>query len=114
MCAVQFRVINEHVFEAPGDPQQAMQMDRNEPQHETHGIWRAYYRLTDINSQLTPYVEDVVRSEVPRKVLSSLETKQSLHLLYATYLILRCRLWTKLTNRRRRWPSLSKRLCSTR
>lgn len=27
------------------------------------------YRLTDINRQLTPYVEDVVRSEVPRKTL---------------------------------------------
>ena len=34
-----------------------------------HGVCRAYYRLTDIRVQLTPYVEDVVRSEVPKRTL---------------------------------------------
>jgi regulator of protease activity HflC (stomatin/prohibitin superfamily) len=42
---------------------------------ELHGVYRAYYKLTNVNRQLTPYVEDVVRSEVPRKTLD--ETYES-------------------------------------
>merc|ERR550537_185642 len=44
-------------------------IEREEPACTKHGVWRAYYRLTDIERQLTPYVEDVVRSTVPRKTL---------------------------------------------
>lgn len=72
--AVQYRVINELVRDDPppapkaGDPTPDM-VDREEDPCTKHGVWRAYYRLTDIQRQLTPYVEDVVRSTVPRKTL---------------------------------------------
>ena len=37
-------------------------MDR-EPKH---GVYRAYYKLNDIRRQMSPYIEDVVRSEIPK------------------------------------------------
>ena len=43
------------------EPVFAGDMDRDDPRN--HGIWRAFYQLTDIEQQLRPYVEDVVRSE---------------------------------------------------
>jgi len=52
---------------APMPEPQKMEMERGG--HEKHGVWRAFYRLTHIERQLTPYVEDVVRSEVPRRTL---------------------------------------------
>lgn len=59
--AVQYRVITDNIQDESAD------MDRNNA--ESQGVWRAYYRLTDIVQQLTPYVEDVVRSEVPLRTL---------------------------------------------
>lgn len=48
---------------------------------ENHGVHRAFYRLTDIRKQLLPFVEDVVRSEVPRKSLDeAYESKESVAL----------------------------------
>merc|ERR1711907_554054 len=45
---------------------------------ETHGVYRAFYKLTDIRRQLTPYVEDVVRSEIPkRKLDEAYESKEA-------------------------------------
>jgi len=75
MVAVQYRVINEQISDEV-DMQRGGGYDPN--MHENHGIWRAYYRLTDISRQLTPYVEDVVRSEVPRKTLDeAYESKEA-------------------------------------
>ena len=48
---------------APG----ARRMTRNDPRN--HGLWRAYYRLTNPALQIQSYVEDTVRSELPRKTL---------------------------------------------
>jgi len=59
--AVQYRVITDNIQDEGAD------MERNS--EESQGVWRAYYRLTDIVQQLTPYVEDVVRSEVPLRTL---------------------------------------------
>jgi len=83
--SVQYRVINEFVPDEPDFDPEAGGVDNPlggrakasmpEPQtmerggHEKHGVWRAFYRLTHIERQLTPYVEDVVRSEVPRRTL---------------------------------------------
>jgi len=73
--AVQYRVINELVRDDPppatkaGEPAPDMFERENPDECTKHGVWRAYYRLTDIQRQLTPYVEDVVRSTVPRKTL---------------------------------------------
>ena len=65
--AVQFRVIDREletdVDGAPG----SMAMARNDPRN--HGLWRAYYRLTNPGMQIQSYVEDTVRSELPRKTL---------------------------------------------
>jgi hypothetical protein len=36
---------------------------------EDEGVWRAQYRLDDAAAQIESYVEDVVRSELPRKTL---------------------------------------------
>jgi len=36
---------------------------------ENHGAYRAFYKLTDVRDQLRAYIEDVVRSEIPRKTL---------------------------------------------
>ena len=36
---------------------------------EDEGVWRAQYRLGDAAAQIESYVEDVVRSELPRKTL---------------------------------------------
>ena len=69
MVAVQYRVINEPIVDDGSGGSHPHQMARDGEVNESHGIWRAYYRLTDISRQLTPYVEDVVRSEVPRKTL---------------------------------------------
>ena len=48
---------------APG----TRRMVRNDPRN--HGLWRAYYRLTNPGLQIQSYVEDTVRSELPRKTL---------------------------------------------
>jgi len=64
--AVQFRVIDRELDSIPGAPQGA-QMARNDPRN--HGLWRAYYRLTNPGVQIQSYVEDTVRSELPRKTL---------------------------------------------
>ena len=88
-----YRVINEIVREARRSVQEdpslskpllqrsgsavASDMDRGDPSFD-HGVCRAYYRLTDIKMQLTPYVEDVVRSEVPRRTLDqAYESKEA-------------------------------------
>merc|ERR1719261_1900387 len=44
-----------------------MSMARNDPRN--HGLWRAYYRLSNPALQIQSYVEDTVRSELPRKTL---------------------------------------------
>ena len=42
-------------------------------------IFDAFYKLTDVNSQITSYVYDVVRDEVPKKTLDKVfETKDEL------------------------------------
>ena len=64
--AVQFRVIDREL-EASGDAPNGMTMRRNDPRN--HGLWRAYYRLTNPGLQIQSYVEDTVRSELPRKTL---------------------------------------------
>lgn len=80
MVAVQYRVINEPIM-AEGDAAQPLQIARDGEVTESHGVWRAYYRLTDVSRQLTPYVEDVVRSEVPRKTLDeAYESKEAVAL----------------------------------
>jgi regulator of protease activity HflC (stomatin/prohibitin superfamily) len=46
------------------------EMDRGDVEpKKNHGVYRAFYELTDIRRQLTPYVEDVVRSEIPKRTL---------------------------------------------
>lgn len=87
--AVQYRVINDFITDEEADfvgddiesvknpvsqssLPSAPDMERGvagDEKMRTHGVYRAFYRLTNINQQLTPYVEDVVRSEVPRKSL---------------------------------------------
>jgi regulator of protease activity HflC (stomatin/prohibitin superfamily) len=109
--AVQFRVINEIVIDDEPIAQSARQVMAGRSEHddeqslisaprttsdgpgyesvgdEAHGVWRAYYKLTDINQQLTPYVEDVVRSEVPRKSLDeAYESKEDLAVAVKTAL----------------------------
>jgi len=65
--AVQFRVIDRELeTDADGAPG-SMAMARNDPRN--HGLWRAYYRLTNPGMQIQSYVEDTVRSELPRKTL---------------------------------------------
>jgi len=64
--AVQFRVIDRELDSVAGAPQ-AAPMARNDPRN--HGLWRAYYRLTNPGVQIQSYVEDTVRSELPRKTL---------------------------------------------
>lgn len=99
--AVQYRVINEMVRDrrssiqddsmgsAGGKTTALLQsggqattsdMDRGDTL-ASHGVCRAYYRLTDIVMQLTPYVEDVVRSEVPKRTLDeAYESKEAVAL----------------------------------
>ena len=78
MVAVQYRVINESII---GEDGADMARGGADEITENHGIWRAYYKLTDIGRQLTPYVEDVVRSEVPRKTLDeAYESKEAVAL----------------------------------
>jgi regulator of protease activity HflC (stomatin/prohibitin superfamily) len=74
--AVQYRMINDKIKDDP--PVSAgeggavpFDADMARDECESNGVWRAYYRLTDIEQQLRPYVEDVVRSEVPKKSLDS-------------------------------------------
>jgi regulator of protease activity HflC (stomatin/prohibitin superfamily) len=56
-------------------------MQRGDDAVSGHGVTRAFYRLTDIVQQLTPYVEDVVRSEVPRRTLDeAYESKEAVAL----------------------------------
>jgi len=64
--AVQFRVIDREL-EPAGDAPSGLAMTRNDPRN--HGLWRAYYRLTNPGLQIQSYVEDTVRSELPRKTL---------------------------------------------
>ena len=70
--AVQYRIINDTIkdeaFEPSGNQVVPFSPDM-ERTAENHGVWRAYYRLTDVTEQLRPYVEDVVRSEVPKRSL---------------------------------------------
>jgi len=63
--AVQFRVIDRILNDVGAPDGQAMA--RNHPTN--HGLWRAYYRLTNPGLQIQSYVEDTVRSELPRKTL---------------------------------------------
>jgi regulator of protease activity HflC (stomatin/prohibitin superfamily) len=72
MVAVQFRVIDRPLEAAvingdAGAPQSQAILRGNQP--EDHGLWRAYYRLTNPAVQIQSYVEDTVRSELPKKTL---------------------------------------------
>ena len=49
-------------------PQSDMDCDMD-PESTGHGAYRAFYKLTDIPTQLSPYIEDVVRSEIPKLTL---------------------------------------------
>ena len=71
--AAQFAVINGDIpdrepaegkpsLEKPAKMGALPDMDR-EPKH---GVYRAYYKLNDIRRQMSPYIEDVVRSEIPK------------------------------------------------
>jgi len=89
--AVQYRVIADFITDAEAeDVESGMEKSSNplsngsatavandmEDRLQTHGVYRAFYRLTNINQQLTPYVEDVVRSEIPRKSLDEAYTSK--------------------------------------
>jgi len=63
--AVQFRVIDRILDDASAP--EGISMARNDPRN--HGLWRAYYRLSNPALQIQSYVEDTVRSELPRKTL---------------------------------------------
>jgi len=65
--AVQFRVIDRELETDPDGAPGSMAMARDDPRN--HGLWRAYYRLTNPGMQIQSYVEDTVRSELPRKTL---------------------------------------------
>lgn len=84
--AVQYRVINEYIspesevmnrFDvedssssgSTGLSTQLMTTRTEVPRVEQHGAWRAYYKLTGVTQQFRAYIEDVVRSEIPRKTL---------------------------------------------
>jgi len=73
--AVQYEVMNHVVkAESGGD---IPDMSRGTVD-EDHGVYRAFYKLTDIRQQLTPYVEDVVRSEIPKRELDeAYESKEA-------------------------------------
>eukprot|EP01044_Picomonas_judraskeda_P018914 COSAG03_NODE_3863_length_1788_cov_0.979278_1_plen_166_part_10 len=69
--AVQYRIINDTIKDEPeATGNQIVPFDPEMDRAENNGVWRAFYRLTDIVEQLRPYVEDVVRSEVPKRSLS--------------------------------------------
>merc|ERR550537_224047 len=80
--AVQYEVMNhtvtdKHATEHASDIGTPPDMSRGGNQ-EDHGVYRAFYKLTDIRQQLTPYVEDVVRSEIPkRKLDEAYESKEA-------------------------------------
>jgi len=106
--AVQYRVINEvlpgrdrraslndksgkpsSVRQSGGQYSSLSQIDIADPTDlvDQHGVTRAFYRLTDIVMQLTPYVEDVVRSEVPRRTLDeAYESKEAVAIAVKTAL----------------------------
>lgn len=76
--AVQYRIINDFIkdekagVELEGEPSgdEVIPFTPDMERHpENHGVYRAFYRLTDIQAQLRPYVEDVVRSQVPKRSL---------------------------------------------
>lgn len=76
--AVQYRIINDFIkdekpgAELEGEPSgdEVIPFSPDMERHpENHGVYRAFYRLTDIQEQLRPYVEDVVRSQVPKRSL---------------------------------------------
>lgn len=68
--AVQYRIINDTIKDEPeATGNQIVPFDPEMDREENNGVWRAFYRLTDIVEQLRPYVEDVVRSEVPKRSL---------------------------------------------
>jgi regulator of protease activity HflC (stomatin/prohibitin superfamily) len=79
--AVQYEVMNEYLQlkdrDSGGAEVGIPDMARGAAD-EDHGIYRAFYKLTDIRRQLTPYVEDVVRSEIPkRKLDEAYESKEA-------------------------------------
>jgi len=79
--AVQYEVMNEYLQlkerDSGGAEVGVPDMARGAAD-EDHGIYRAFYKLTDIRRQLTPYVEDVVRSEIPkRKLDEAYESKEA-------------------------------------
>ena len=72
--AVQYRVITDSNLEpvagkAAASNQVSPVPDMERDTVENSGVWRAFYRLTDIEQQLRPYVEDTVRSEIPKRKL---------------------------------------------
>ena len=72
--AVQYRVITDSNLEpvagkATASNQVSPVPDMERDTVENSGVWRAFYRLTDIEQQLRPYVEDTVRSEIPKRKL---------------------------------------------
>lgn len=80
--ALQYRVINEFLtvpkakrIQRNGDSEQItvgesspLSASKTDP-IENHGAWRAYYRLTGVRTQFNAYIEDVVRSEIPKRTL---------------------------------------------
>jgi regulator of protease activity HflC (stomatin/prohibitin superfamily) len=81
IVAVQYKIINEIVAPEPFKMERGQGYgSTNAPASledklltdnaiEKHGAWRAYYKLTGVNEQFRAYIEDVVRSEIPRKTL---------------------------------------------
>ena len=74
--AVQYRIINRMLSAAEehdsnsgmgGDNAPLTGGSGKNPEH--HGVYKAYYKLTDASMQIRAYVEDVVRSEIPLKTL---------------------------------------------
>ena len=73
--AVQYRVINTQIApDEEGEPGKPMEMDRDGLKN--HGVYRAWYTLTDVQTQLRTYVEDIVRSEIPNQTLDEAYTSK--------------------------------------
>jgi len=84
--AVQYAVINEPIatakahgagFGGEGPEEADPDMDRDtDPLSTGHGVYRAFYKLEDIRKQLSPYIEDIVRSEIPKMTLDETYEKK--------------------------------------